>query len=55
MGASAQDKQSLMAKIAADVHTYIAAAAAEAPPLVIHVEKGALSYLDSMLIHKSAC
>lgn len=29
-----------MAEIAAEVHSYIAAAATAAPPLVIHVEKG---------------
>ena len=35
-----QDKKDTMAKIAADVHSYIAAAAAKAPPLVIHVKEG---------------
>ena len=35
-----QDKKDTMAKIAADVHSYIADAAAKAPPLVIHVKEG---------------
>ena len=36
-----QNMKDAMAKIAADVHSYIAAAAAKAPPLVIHVKEGA--------------
>ncbi len=31
-----------MAEIAAELHSHIADAAAAAPPLVIHVEKGVL-------------
>ena len=37
---SVQDKKTLLAQVAAEVHSYISDAAAAAPPLVIHVQKG---------------
>ena len=43
----------MMAKIAAELHSVISAAAAEAPPLVIHVDDSETS-LASWPIHRGS-